>query len=89
MKEILIVLGAVIAVVVGFSFFMYALLGFGFWLFSDPMNWIPESYVAPPDPGIAACLERGGVPVRSAWNGTLKDCLEEATPTQQSKEESN
>jgi hypothetical protein len=67
----------VIGVFVGVPILLYVLFSFWFWLASDPYNWIPEPepYVAPVDLSIMECRERGGVPVKRIWDGSLKDCI--------------
>lgn len=77
MKDTLMTAGIVLGTLIGIPFLLYSLLGFFFWLFTDPLNIMPEppKYPTVLDAGTVACQERGGIPVRSEWNGMLKDCL--------------
>lgn len=71
------VIGIVFGIVIVIPFLLYVLFGFWTWLVGDPYNWIPdpEPYVAPVDLSIMQCRERGGVPVKRIWDGSLKDCI--------------
>lgn len=54
-------------------FALYAMIGFLDWIGNDPFDWIetPKPYQ---DPAIQVCIDKGGVPVKSIWNGDLKTC---------------
>ena len=76
MKEILIMIGIIIFGIFALGFFTYAVLGFIDWLSQDPFNWIVDRpltpYIEPID--FQACRDKGGIPIRSSWNGLFKRC---------------
>ena len=76
MKTIALTITAIMGGILGIGFGVYAFLGFVSWLLSDPFDWIEDTpkyeYVEPKE--FQLCREKGGIPIRSAWNGELKRC---------------
>lgn len=69
-----------LASVFGVVFAFYFFIGFMSLIFNDPFHWVQP----PPEPNrmenatwelqSKICIEKGGIPIKSAWNGNLKDC---------------
>jgi len=76
MKQLLLIIGAIIGIVLTIFFVVYAFVGFISWITQYPFNWVtkPSStiYVEPID--FQRCRDAGGFPTRSIWDGSFKKC---------------
>ncbi len=54
----------------------YLFIGFLDWIWSDPLNLVspPPTVQQYESPDIQLCRDKGGLPIKSAWDGRLKRC---------------
>lgn len=77
MKHTTIIAGIALAVVAAFlavPFMFYAYFGFLDWLRTDPMNWMADPTPPKENVDVVRCRESGGFPIKSLWDGSLKEC---------------
>ena len=75
MKQIIALLLIGIWGIIAFIFATYALIGFMSWITLDPFDWVSapkSSYEEPIE--FQICRDKGGLPIRSAWDGRVKRC---------------
>jgi len=75
MKETITIISIAISGIVAFIFIAYVLVGFMSWITSDPFDWVSipiSTYVEPIE--FQICRDKGGIPIRSAWDGRVKRC---------------
>jgi len=75
MKETITIISTAISGIVAVTFIAYALVGYVSWIVLDPFDWVStpiSTYVEPLE--FQICRDKGGIPIRSAWDGRVKRC---------------
>lgn len=66
-------------VFIALAFAMYACVSFLLWIFNDPFHWVNIEPVPYQENNVwkeqrDACVAKGGIPIKSNWDGQLKEC---------------